>query len=107
MKLPNCHLQGIFASKTPARPGFITGPASCVKDTGDNYMTTISTLQSQVCFKKASGYTPEESLAVGQSAAPQTDVLACQKECHMFSACEYFTFNALTRFCTYSRKGAK
>lgn len=107
MHMPNCHLQGIFASKTLSRESFISGPASCVKESGDDYMTIVSMLQAKVCYKKASSYFPEETLAEGQTAATQTDVLACQRQCQMYSSCEYFTFNALTRFCHFSDKNAK
>lgn len=93
----DCHLQNIYAVWQPSRLGFISGPPSCVKSSGEAYSTVISMLQQQACFEEGVQYTPVEG---GDRVPGQVrDVLECQRVCQSYSWCAHWSFNALTYYC--------
>jgi len=94
----DCHLQNIYAVATHTRIGFIGGPPSCVKRSGEDFDTVFSTLQQQTCFDPDTQYTPVE----GQGHIPHfaNTVLDCQQSCQQYAWCAYFSFNGLTYTCS-------
>jgi len=94
----DCHLENIYAIATYTRIGFIAGPPSCVKKSGEGFDTVISTLQQQTCFEPDTQYTPVEG--AGHVPHPASTVLECQTSCQQYSWCEHFSFNGLTYTCS-------